>query len=222
MARMRRILSSSQGFLLIITTLGLPVFSQALPSADPQDLGMSGDRLRRLDTAMKGFINEDRVADIVTMIVRNGSVAQLKSYGYLDREAKVPMPTDAIFRIASQSKAVTSGAAMILVEEGKLLLTDPVSRYIPEFQNTTVALPLPGGGIRVEPAKRPITILDLMTHTAGISYGWGPARAAYQWEGIQDWNFTAIDEPIGKVHSAGEAPITPSTGSIQPRTWWLS
>ncbi len=106
-----------------------------------------------------------------------------ESFGKLDVEANTPMPTDAIFRIASQSKALTSVAIMILYEEGKLLLSDPVSKFIPEFKNSRVAVKASekdSEGYSTVPAKREITIRDLLTHTAGISYGNGPAAGTLQ------------------------------------------
>jgi CubicO group peptidase (beta-lactamase class C family) len=107
------------------------------------------------------------------------------------------MTKDAIFRIASQSKAVISVGIMILQEEGKLLINDPVSKYIPEFKKTTVAVPKEGGGYDVVPAKREITVRDLLTHTAGIGYGWGPAADKWKEAAIQGWYFAHYDEPIG-------------------------
>jgi CubicO group peptidase (beta-lactamase class C family) len=114
------------------------------------------------------------------------------------------MRKDTIFRIASQSKALTSVAAMMLVEEGKLGLADPVSRYIPAFKKTTVALPppagaVPGSPVAVVPARREITIRDLLTHTAGISYGDGPAAALWKAAGIQGWYFADRNEPVAAV-----------------------
>src|SRR5690606_8048160 len=96
-----------------------------------------------------------------------------------DREAGAPMTTDAIFRIASQTKALVSVAVMMLQEEGKLAINSPVGMYLPEFRETTVAVPRAGGeGYDVVPAKRPITIRDLLTHTAGIGYGRAAVRRA--------------------------------------------
>jgi CubicO group peptidase (beta-lactamase class C family) len=110
------------------------------------------------------------------------------------------MPADAVFRIASQTKAVTSVAVMILFEEGKLLLGDPVSKFIPEFAKTTVAVPeasKKGPGYRIVPAKRPITVRDLLTHSAGISYGDGPAKDLYKEAGLQGWFLADRPEPVG-------------------------
>src|SRR6478735_1380003 len=158
---------------------------QGLPAAPPESLGLSQERLDRLSKAMQGYIDGQRAAGIVTIVVRQGKVAQLAAYGRRDIEADAPMKTDTIFRIASMSKAITSVGIMMLMEEGKLLLKDPVSKYIPAFKKTTVMVPppagaVPGSPVSVVPAKREITIRDLLTHTAGISYGNGPAEAQYK------------------------------------------
>jgi CubicO group peptidase (beta-lactamase class C family) len=114
------------------------------------------------------------------------------------------MKADTIFRIASQTKALTSVAVMMLVEEGKLGLADPVSRFIPAFRKTTVAVPAPSGAVEgtpvsVVPAKREITIRDLLTHTAGIGYGDGVAAAQWKAANIQGWYFADRDEPVSAV-----------------------
>jgi CubicO group peptidase (beta-lactamase class C family) len=106
------------------------------------------------------------------------------------------MREDSIFRIASQTKALTSVAVMMLMEEGKLLLDDPVARHLPEWAKTTVAVARPEGGYETVPAKRPITIRDLLTHTAGISYGSGPAEKAWRDAGLFGWYFANREEPV--------------------------
>ena len=113
------------------------------------------------------------------------------------------MPSDGIFRIASQTKALASVGVMLLQEEGRLLITDPVGKYLPAFAETTVAEPNDEGGYDVVPARRPITIRDLLTHTAGISYGMGllanrgPAADAWADAGITGWYFADRDETVG-------------------------
>jgi CubicO group peptidase (beta-lactamase class C family) len=132
----------------------------------------------------------------VVLVARQGQTAYLESFGQLDLEAGTPMREDAIFRIASQSKAVVSVAAMMLQEEGRLLITDPVGRYLPAFMETTVAVRTEGGGYDVVDARRPIRIRDLLTHTSGIGYGNGPAADEWEAAGIQGWYFADRDEPI--------------------------
>ncbi|MGQ0767099.1 MAG: serine hydrolase domain-containing protein [Gemmatimonadota bacterium] len=132
--------------------------------------GFSAERLRRLDRVLEGYVEREEVAGVVALVLRRGAVAYERAFGWADRESGRKMTTDAIFRIASQTKALTSVAAMMLVEEGKLGLADPVSRYIRSFARSTVAART-DTGVAIVPARRAITIRDLLTHTAGISYG---------------------------------------------------
>jgi CubicO group peptidase (beta-lactamase class C family) len=186
--------------LAVIIALTLPVFAANLPTVRPELVGLSTERLGRIGELMQKYVDEGRLGGAVTLVARNGKVAYLQSFGKLDPTTGAAMPTDGIFRIASQSKAVTSVAVMILFEEGKLLLGDPVSKYIPEFKDTTVAVPeaaKKGPGYKIVPAKRPITVRDLLTHTAGISYGDGPAKDLYKTAGLQGWFLADRPEPIG-------------------------
>ena len=162
---------------------------------------MSSERLARLTQTLDGYVADDRLAGGVAMVLRRGKVAYVHTFGQRDSEAKAPMKEDTIFRIASQSKALTSVGVMILQEEGKLLISDPVSKYLPEFANTTVAVPKDGGGYDIVKAKRPITIRDLLTHTAGVSYGTGPARDKWEAAKITGWYFADRDEPVGATVS---------------------
>jgi CubicO group peptidase (beta-lactamase class C family) len=174
------------------------------PAATPESVGVSSERMQRLRAAMQRLVDEGRVAGVVTYVARNGRVAHLEAFGKSDVEANVPMRKDTIFRIASQTKAFTSVAVLMLVEEGRLGLADPLSKHIPAFEKTTVALPPPPGAVAgspasVVPAKRAITIRDLLTHTAGISYGEGPAREQWKAAGIQGWYFADRSEPVSAV-----------------------
>jgi CubicO group peptidase (beta-lactamase class C family) len=149
-------------------------------------------------------VDQDRIAGAVTLVMKKGTPVHFKAYGMADREQKVGMKTDTIFRIASMSKAVTSVAVMTLVDNGDLLLNDPVSKFIPSFEKTSVAvLPDPhagaGGRVGTIPAKRRITIRDLLTHTAGISYGGGALDAEYKAAGLDSWYFANQAEPLAKV-----------------------
>src|SRR5215207_535715 len=151
--------------LLLVAAMAVPLAGQSLPRASkPEDVGLSSERLQRLTNAFNDYVKASRLPGAVVLIVRRGKVAYLQSFGARDRESSSPMRDDAIFRIASQSKAPVSVAVMILQEEGKLLIGDPVSRYLPEFAKTTVAVRRAGGaGYDVVPAKRAITIRDLLT-----------------------------------------------------------
>ena len=177
--------------------LGQPKFPQIRPEA----VGMSPARLDRIGAVMQKYVDDGKVAGVVTLVVRNGAAAYFKAFGKLDLARGTPMPTDGIFRIASQSKAVTSVAVMALVEEGKLNLGDPVSKYIPEFKDSKVAVASAdkkAPGYTIVPAKREITVRDLLTHTAGISYGDGPAADLYKAAGIQGWSFVTKTAPVGE------------------------
>jgi CubicO group peptidase (beta-lactamase class C family) len=155
--------------------LGLiwPLFAAPLPVAKPEEAGMSSERLQRLSTVMRGYIQRGEIAGTVTGIVRRGKLVHLEAQGLMDADAKTPMRTDAIFRLASMTKPITSVAVMMLLEEGRFLLTDPISKFIPEFKDPKVMVVNPPGAyrgaIRTVPADREITIRDLLTHTAGLA-----------------------------------------------------
>ena len=176
--------------------------AQGLVRVEPEEVGMSSERLDRLSLALETYVDEGRLAGAVTIVLRHGKIAYREGIGYRDVEAESPMPSDGIFRIASQTKALASVGVMLLQEEGKLLITDPIGKYLPAFAETTVADPNGEGGYTVVPSNRPITIRDLLTHTAGISYGMGllanRGAAADAWEeaGITGWYFANRDEPV--------------------------
>lgn len=147
-------------------------FSQILVAATPESQGMSTQRLQRIDKVVNEYIDKSYTAGAVVLIVRNGKTVYHKGIGYDDISTKKPMPKNIIFRIASQSKAITSVAVMMLYEEGKFLLDDPISKYIPSFKNPTVLDKFneKDSTYTTVPAKREITVRDLLTHTSGISY----------------------------------------------------
>jgi len=184
-------------FALVAPSLLAPsLLAQALPrAARPEEVGLSSERLQRLTDTFQGYVKDGKLAGAVVLVTRRGKIAYSGAFGARDLEAHSPMKEDAIFRIASQTKALVSVAAMQLQEEGKLLIGDPVGKYIPEFQKTKVAALRPGGYDIVD-AKRPITIRDLLTHTSGVSYGDGPAKDLWQKAGITGWYFADRDEPV--------------------------
>jgi CubicO group peptidase (beta-lactamase class C family) len=193
-------------FLLLALVLVAPLAraETLAPAETPESVGLSSQRLARLRDVMQEYPDAGRVSGVVTYVARNGRIAHLEAAGMADIEAGRPMEVDSIFRIASQTKALTSVAIMMLVEEGRISLSDPLARFIPAFEKTTVAVassPEAGAGAAVEivPARRAITIHDLLTHTAGISYGDGPAREAWKAAGIQGWYFADRDEPVSAV-----------------------
>lgn len=166
--------------LTLILSLGsLAATAATLPSANPDDAGMSAERLERIDALIDRYIADQQIAGAVTMVARRGEIVHLESQGWMDRENQEPMRRDAIFRMASMSKPVTGVAILMLMEEGKVRLSDPVSRFIPEFTNTQVAVidesrPTPRGQLPnyyTMPAEREITVRDLLTHTSGLGSG---------------------------------------------------
>jgi CubicO group peptidase (beta-lactamase class C family) len=184
-------------FALVAPSLLAPsLLAQALPrAAKPEEVGLSSERLQRLTDTFQGYVRDGKLAGAVVLVTRRGKVAYSGAFGERDLAAHAPMKEDALFRIASQTKALVSVAALQLQEEGKLLLRDPVGKYIPEFQKTKVAVLRPGGYDVVD-AKRPITIRDLLTHTSGVSYGDGPAKDLWEKAGITGWYFADRDEPV--------------------------
>ena len=163
--------------------------------------GFSPARLTRIDQFLQAAVDSNRIAGAVALVMRDGAVVYERAVGWSDREAGRRMTTDAIFRIASQTKALTSTAILMLAEEGKLALGEPVRRYIPAFASTTVASRADTGRTIV-PAKRAITIRDLLTHTAGISYGTDASVASrYSARGLgpaagYGWYMADKNEPV--------------------------
>src|SRR6516164_8097237 len=171
MLAFKRVLSA------VLFALLLPVLSQAqsIGYANPEDVGFSRQGLDRISETLNGDIAKGMIPGSTLLIVRNGKIAYFQSFGWLDAAAKTPMPKDAIFRIYSMSKPITSVAAMMLVEQGKLLLSDPVQKYIPAFAEMKVAVQKPGTPeVDLVSAVRPITVQDLMRHTSGLTYGFLP------------------------------------------------
>ena len=162
-----------------------PAPTMAAANAAPESVGISSERLGRLHAGMQAFVDRHEAGGVVTLVAREGKVVDVHASGFQDVESGTPMKTDTIFRIASMSKPITSVAVMMLYEEGKLLLTDPVSKYIPSFRSMRVV----GEGGTTVPARREITIRDLLSHRSGISYGFlngGAVGDAYRKEGVTD------------------------------------
>lgn len=164
----------------------------------PESVGMSGERLGRLDAAFEKMIEQEKLPGTVTLVMRQGKVVHYSALGFRDKESQAPMQKDTLFRIASQTKAVVSVGVMVLQEQGKLHLNDPVGKYLPEFMQTNVAQAT-DDGYEVVPAKRAITIRDLLMHTSGVAYGNGPGEDLWKKAGIQGWYFANRDEPIRDV-----------------------
>ena len=139
--------------------------------AKPETLGFSPARLERIHTVTQRYIDEGKFAGIVTLIARRGKLVHFASVGKQEIEGDKPMKNDSLFRIYSMTKPITTTAAMMLFEEGALRLSDPVAKYIPEFAETKVLVKQGYAGPVLEPQATPMTIRQLMTHTAGLSYG---------------------------------------------------
>jgi CubicO group peptidase (beta-lactamase class C family) len=154
----------------VLVLLSWPV-PAATPRAKPEEVGLSSERLHRIGETIQRNIQAGQIASAVTLVARRGRVAHLEAFGQLDVESKRPAATDSLFRIASMSKPVTGVAILMLLEEGKVRLGDPVSRFIPEFKGLQVS----ADGAAPTPAKREITVGDLLTHTSGLVSG--PANA---------------------------------------------
>ena len=194
----------------LCVSLVVPVaaISAELRTISPERVGMSAERLERLDEALTSYIENDQIAGQVVIVLRDGRVVFSDANGWRDKEAGAPMTEDTIFRIASQTKAIVSTGIMILHERGKLDISHPLSRYFPEWADTQVAVGDGSGGYTLEPARRPITLRHLLTHTAGVSYGSGPAQQLWERAGFQGWYFANKNEPIGvSIARMGSLPI---------------
>jgi CubicO group peptidase (beta-lactamase class C family) len=165
--------------LLQIPFLAAVLTAGSIPTGKPQDAGMSPERLRRIHEAVQRHIDAGEISGAVTLVARRGRIVHFEAHGLMDVESKRPMEKDAIFRIASMSKPITGVAVMMMLEEGKLHLSDPVSKYLPEFKDSKVAIPRgKPGEFYVVPADRDLTIRDLLTHTNGLITGGAGAKAA--------------------------------------------
>lgn len=144
-------------------------------ASSPESVGFSSERLKSISAALQSGVDKKEIPGGVVLVARRGQIAYFEAFGYRDREAGAPMTRDAIFRIASMTKPIVSVAAMLLAEEGKLNLSDPVARYLPEFEDVKVGVErLDAGGkaeLLLEAPKRAMTVLDLMRHTSGLTYG---------------------------------------------------
>jgi CubicO group peptidase (beta-lactamase class C family) len=143
--------------------------ASAPSAATPESLGISSARLERLHAGMQAFVDRREAAGIVTLVAREGTVVDVHASGFQDVEARTPMRTDTLFRIASMTKPVTSVAVMMLYEEGKLLLTDPLSKFIPAFKSQRVLATGPDAPAEPSPARRGINVRDLLAHRSGLT-----------------------------------------------------
>ena len=207
--------------LIAVVSLCLAPFAPAqnLPRATPAEVGLSSQRLERVMETLRQDTAKGVVPGAVLLVARHGKIAWFETAGVLDPSTKAPMTKDAIFRIYSMSKPITTVAAMMLFEDGKIALADPIARYLPQFRQMKVAVekPDPAGGkstIEMVPARRQITIEDLMRHTSGITYGFfgnTPVKKMYNEAGVLKGDYTNEEfaDRIAKL------PL-----SYQPGTTW--
>ncbi|MYJ25123.1 MAG: beta-lactamase family protein, partial [Holophagales bacterium] len=197
-------------FLLAVATTGAQV-----PAGVPEDVGLSAKRLERIGEMIQRAIDTKQISGAVSVVARRGRVAHFEARGLKDIEANAPMRKDTIFPIASMTKPVTAVAVLMLVEEGKVRLSDPVSRFISEFRHTKVAIPRSDAGaeegdIYTVPAKREITVHDLITHTSGLG-SFGAAGEATARIAPRDLTGTVADWAA----ALGAVPL-----DFQPGTRW--
>jgi CubicO group peptidase (beta-lactamase class C family) len=174
--------------------LGATAFAATTPSGKPEDVGLSTERLERVTELVERHLDAGSFSGAVTLVARDGRIVHHEAQGSMDLEANRPMREDAIFRIMSMTKPVIGVATMMMIEEGKVRLQDPISKFIPEWADMTVAIPQPSTGpggpggaannaeprYYTVPAERPVTVRDLLTHTSGVVSGQlsnGAARA---------------------------------------------
>ena len=178
--------------------------------------GVDSRRLAVLENSLDQYVEDGRLAGGVLYVSRHGETVLHKAFGWQDREGSIPMNTRSLHRIASQTKAFTSVAIMLLQERGALLISDPLSKYFPEWRDVKVAVADSDAdlGYRLEAATRPITIRDLLTHIAGINYGRGVAQAAWQEADIFGWYFAGDRESMrDKVRRMATLPQAAHPGS---------
>ncbi len=192
----------SNKFLVAVAALSITAIAGFAPAqADTLRNGFSVERLARVDALLDGYVNDNRIGGIVALVLRDGQPVYQHAVGWRDKEAGQKMTMDTMFRIASQSKALTSVAVLQLVEDGKLTVNERAGKWIPSFERTNV-LARNDFNTTTTGAKRGISIRDLLTHTAGISYGQEPEMApSYRPAGLGEaagfgWYFADKDEPI--------------------------
>ncbi len=201
----------------LLSTAALAQSIKAIAPGKPEENGFSVERLARIDNLLNEYVAKGNIPGAVALIVRNGKIVYEKSVGYSDVENKTPLTKDHIFRIASQSKAITSLAVMMLWEEGKFLLDEPISQYIPEFKNPKVLSTFneKDSSFTTTPAKGEITIRQLLTHTSGLDYagiGSKEMKAIYAKAGVPS-GIGNNDAVLGdKIKILGRLPLKHNPG----------
>jgi CubicO group peptidase (beta-lactamase class C family) len=186
--------------LMVLAGVFATAESAELPTAKPADVGLSAERLARLDAALQAEVDAGRKAGIVALIARHGRVAHFKAFGMAERESNTAMRTDSLFRLYSMTKPITSVALLMLYEEGKFQLSDPLDKYIPAFKDVQVFAGMDGERMRLEAPRRKPTIHDVFRHTAGFSYGFGqtPVDRAYAENGVEFERTTSLKQLVAE------------------------
>jgi CubicO group peptidase (beta-lactamase class C family) len=213
---MRHAMKVRLALLAAVATAAPSLLAATLAVSKAEDVGLSSERLRRIHPAIQSHVDSKDFSGAVTIVARKGKVVHFEAHGMADVEAKKAMQTETLFRLASMTKPVTAVSILMLLEEGKLTLADPVSKFIPEYKNPKVAVwTLPndptGAGLRLVPAAREITIQDLLTHTSGLANGFeGPAG-----DYVRRANLPAGGSLDERVKRLARLPL-----NFQPGTQW--
>ena len=209
--------------MFFVAALGTAALAQAqgLPTATPESVGMSAPRLAQISTAFKQEIDKGNLPGVVMLVARKGRLVYSEALGYLDKEAGKPMSKDAIFRIYSMTKPLVSVAAMMLVEDGKIELTDPISKFLPAMKSMQVSVAKADSefakiGYTLTTAQHEITVQDLLRHTAGLAYANltqnGPVKEAYAKAGVDDDPRGLT--PAEEVERMSKAPLAHEPGTV--------
>jgi CubicO group peptidase (beta-lactamase class C family) len=211
---MSKIIAAVMGTLLVAATAS-QVLAQPLPSAAPESVGMSSQRLQNIDAFFNREIAQNRVPGAVVAIARDGKLIYFKAFGYADKEKNLPATTDMIFQLASMTKIMATVGALTLTEQGRLPLQAKLSQYFPAFAEMKVGVPSPDGKITTVPMKREILIHDLFRHTSGLTYGGrpdgsSPIAALYPSGGAASYIGTSRD----LVNTLVKLPLVHQPGSV--------
>src|SRR5262245_2133890 len=219
MKRPAAVLALAAHLALVAVAGALPAGAQGLPTATPEQVGLSSAKLAKVTEVVKGEIAKGRYPGAVALVARKGKVAYFEALGQRDPQAGTPMTTDSIFRLYSITKPFASVAAMMLVEDGRIRLSDPVSRHLPKLANLQVSVPRldPDSGkivYTLVPTDREITIQDLLRHTSGLVYANATSHAnvkeLYLKEGV-DW---ANVTPAEQIERLAKVPLAHQPGTV--------
>lgn len=228
--KLNQFIASKSATALLLFAIASSAIAQGLPTAKPEAEGMSSNKLQALKAALQAEVDQGKFPGVIVMIARNGKLVFSEMVGQLDKAAGKPLTKDAIFRIYSMTKPLASVAAMMLVEDGKIQLTDPISKYLPEFTKMGVSVAQTDASgattYSVVPASKPITVQDLLRHTSGLVYGEltrNPViKQAYIDAGVYQIGGTDYDHrqvtAAQEVTGIAKAPLSTQPGS----TWEYS